>query len=52
MSTRTRPGKTRKLRFPAEAAMLRAAKRAREEARRFGTPIYVMKGGKIVALKP
>ena len=36
----------------AEAAMHRAARRAREVARRFGTPIYVMRDGKIVALKP
>lgn len=38
--------------FPAEAAMRRAAVRAREVARRFGTPIWVMRNGKIVAEKP
>ena len=38
--------------YPAEAAMFRAARRAREVARRFGTPIYVLRDGKIVALKP
>jgi hypothetical protein len=38
--------------FPAGPAMRRAAKRAREVARRFGTPIYVMRDGKVVALKP
>jgi hypothetical protein len=32
--------------------MRRAAKTAREVARRFGTPIYVSRNGKIVALKP
>ena len=40
------------LRFPAEAAMRRAALRAREVARRFGTPIYVLRDGKIVAEDP
>lgn len=38
--------------FPAEAAMHRAARRAREIARRFGTPIYVLRDGKIIAVKP
>lgn len=38
--------------FPAEAAMRRAAKRARAVARKFGTPIWIMKDGKIVAVKP
>jgi hypothetical protein len=37
--------------YPAEAAMLRAAKRAREVARQFGTPIYFIRNGKIVAEK-
>lgn len=30
----------------------RAARRAREEARRYRTPIYIWKDGKIVAVKP
>ena len=38
--------------FPAAAAMRRAALRAREVARRFGTPIYVSRNGKFVALDP
>ena len=38
--------------YPAGPAMLRAAKRAREVARRFGTPIYFIRNGKIVAEKP
>lgn len=38
--------------FPAGPAMRRAARRAREIARQFGTPIYVMRNGKIVAKKP
>jgi hypothetical protein len=33
-------------------ALRRSARRAREIARMYGTPIYVMKDGKIVALKP
>jgi hypothetical protein len=33
-------------------ALRRAARRARETARKYGTPIYVMKGGKVVAIKP
>jgi len=40
------------LRFPAGPAMRRAARRAREIARRFGTPIYVLRDGKIVAENP
>ena len=36
----------------AAPAMRRAAKRAREVARRFGTPVYVLKNGRIVALRP
>jgi hypothetical protein len=30
----------------------RAAKRAREVARRYGRPIYIWKDGKVVAVKP
>jgi hypothetical protein len=30
----------------------RAARRARETARRYGMPIYIWKDGKIVAVKP
>jgi hypothetical protein len=33
-------------------ALRRAARRARETARRYGTPIDVMKDGKVVAVKP
>lgn len=33
-------------------ALKRAAKRARETARRYGTPIHVEVEGKIVRLKP
>jgi hypothetical protein len=33
-------------------ALRRSARRAREVARMHGTPIYVMKAGKVVAIKP
>ena len=33
-------------------ALRRAARQARETARKHGTPIYVMKDGKVVAIKP
>jgi len=33
-------------------ALRRAAKQARRIARAYGTPIYVSKNGKVVALKP
>ena len=33
-------------------ALQRSARRAREIARKHGTPIYVLKDGKIVAIKP
>jgi len=33
-------------------ALRRAARRARETARMHGTPIYVSKNGKVVAIKP
>ena len=33
-------------------ALRRAARRAREVARMHGTPVYVVKNGKVVAIKP
>ena len=33
-------------------ALRRAARRARETARMHGTPIYVLRKGKVVAIKP
>ncbi len=36
----------------AQQALLRAARVARKTARMYGTPIYVEKHGKVVALKP
>ncbi len=35
-----------------ERALKRAQKRAREVARQYGTPLIVMRNGKVVALKP
>lgn len=35
-----------------ERALKCAQKRAREVARQHGTPLYVMRNGKVVALKP
>ncbi len=33
-------------------ALKRSARRAREVARMYGTPIHVLKDGKVVAIKP
>ncbi len=33
-------------------ALRRSARIARKTARMYGTPIYVMRGGKVVAVKP
>jgi hypothetical protein len=33
-------------------ALRRAARRARETARMYGTPIYISKNGKVIAIKP
>jgi hypothetical protein len=35
-----------------ERALKRASRRARETARRFGTPVYFTRKGKIVSEKP
>ena len=48
-TTKSRPAS---LAVAAGRALIRAAKTARKTARRFGTPIYVSRNGKIVALKP
>lgn len=37
---------------PAGRALRRSARVARQTARRFGTPVYVWRDGKIVAEKP
>jgi hypothetical protein len=36
----------------ADRALTRAARRARETARLYGTPIYVSRRGKVTSLKP
>ena len=41
-----------KLSQQVEAALLRASERAREEAIRYGTPIWIYRDGKVVALDP
>jgi hypothetical protein len=49
------PGKTAKNYAATKVitrALQRSARRAREVARMHGTPIYVLKDGKIVAIKP
>lgn len=35
-----------------ERALLRAAERARQTARMYGTPIYVWENGRVVAKRP
>lgn len=52
MKAKRRTAARKSIPFSAEAAMRRAAKRAREVARQFGTPIYYMKDGKIIEEKP
>ena len=47
-STKKAAKPSKRLQYPAQAAMRRAAKRAREIARKFGTPVYYMKDGKII----
>ena len=37
---------------PAGRALIRAATAARKTARMYGTPLYVSRNGKVVALKP
>ena len=45
-------GKTDEMTNAITRALQRSARRAREVARMHGTPIYVMKDGKVVAIKP
>ena len=51
MSTKSRP-KPNELSKAVARSLRRAAKQARKTAKMHGTPIYVMKDGKVVALKP
>ena len=45
-------GKTNEATKAITRALQRSARRAREVARMHGTPIYVLKDGKVVAIKP
>ncbi len=47
--TKGNPGKVAPM---AEKALRRAARAARKIARMYGTPIYICRDGKVVALKP
>ena len=51
-STNGGVGKPNPLSRAVARGLRRAARRARETARRYGMPIYIWKGGKIVAVKP
>ncbi len=52
MTSKKRPLKPTELSRAVGRALRRAAQRARETARMHGTPIYISKNGKVVALKP
>jgi hypothetical protein len=47
-----KPRKPLPLTSAAGKALVRAAKAARRTARMYGTPVYIEKNGKIVALRP
>ena len=50
--TRTKSGRRNDFAAGVGRALRRAAKDARKIARMYGTPIYVLKNGKVVAQKP
>jgi hypothetical protein len=50
--TRAKPGRPKDFADWVGRALRRAAKDARKIARMYGTPIYVLKNGKVVAQKP
>lgn len=52
MKQKSKQQKLSPLSKSADKALTRAARRAREIARQYGTPIYVSRDGKVVALKP
>jgi hypothetical protein len=52
VSARTRSPRPNELSRAVGRGLRRAAKRAREVARMHGTPIYIWKNGKVVAVKP
>lgn len=52
MSTTKLPLQDREFHAAVARAIRKAAQRARETARMYGTPIYVWQKGKVVAKKP
>ncbi|MDR1305069.1 MAG: hypothetical protein LBK76_07600 [Verrucomicrobiales bacterium] len=52
MKPKTPPKKELSFAVAVGRALRRAAKRARADARRYGTKIHVIENGKIVALEP
>jgi hypothetical protein len=52
MKARKQTSKSEEFSKSVGKALRRAAKRARETARMYGTPVYVWRDGKIVADKP
>ena len=52
MKSTNEVGKPNQLSRAVARGLRRAARRAREIARRYGTPIYLWKDGKIIAVKP
>lgn len=49
---KTEKPKKSRLSAQVERALIRAGNRAREIARMYGTPVYYLRNGKIVAEKP
>ena len=52
MNRTAKTNRRRRALTPAGRALRRAARVARKTARRYGTPIYVWRDGKVVAEKP
>jgi hypothetical protein len=52
LRSKTRTPKPNEFSRAVGRALRRAARRAREVARTHGTPIYIWKDGKVVAVKP
>jgi len=52
MKGKRRPTEAAEFSKAVAKALRRAAKRARETARAYGTPVYVWKDGRVVAEKP
>ncbi len=52
MTSKKHPLKPTELSRAVGRALRRSAQRARETARMHGTPVYVSKNGRVIALKP